>query len=257
MAVTTRYKGMLTTNSAGETHGRRSTTGFIFTLNGGPVSWARKHQATVATSTAEAEYVAAAIENKEALWLWKLLLALGATGGDVPMGEENQSCLALVNNHDAARRTKHVDLACHMIRDYQARGDVASYFLPSAECRRTGSQSRCRRRLSRLLWLPSGTVKTWARLRVLPTLATPCWENAEAPWRHWKRPVAQPRFCGCSLLHRCCGPVLAVVGFATVHLRGDGHGAQLRGASTRRTAGWDRPGALRRNSGRPVAQLQV
>jgi len=87
----------------------------------------------VATSTAEAEYVAAAMATKEALWLRKLLSVLGVDGGAVPMGEDNQSCLALVNNPEATGRTKHVDVAFHMVRDYQARGEVAFYFLPSAE----------------------------------------------------------------------------------------------------------------------------
>ena len=49
------------------------------------------------------------------------------------MEKDNQSCLALVNNPEATGRTKHVDVAYHMVRDYQARGDVAFYFLPSAE----------------------------------------------------------------------------------------------------------------------------
>lgn len=34
---------------------RRSTSGFIFMLNGGPVSWRSKKQATVALSSTEAE----------------------------------------------------------------------------------------------------------------------------------------------------------------------------------------------------------
>jgi len=60
-------------------------------------------------------------------------LALGVDGGAVPMGEDNQSCLALVNNPEATGRTKQVDVAYHMVREYQARGDLTSYFLPSAE----------------------------------------------------------------------------------------------------------------------------
>ena len=113
--------------------GRRSTTSFIFTLNVGPISWASKRQSTVATSTAEAEYVVAAMATKEALWLRKLLVALGVDGGAVPMGEDNQSCLALVNNPEATGRTKHVDVAYHMNRDYQARGDVALNLPPRDE----------------------------------------------------------------------------------------------------------------------------
>jgi len=77
--------------------------------------------------------MAAAMATKEALWLRKLLMALGVDGGAVSMGEDNKSCLALVNNPEATGRTKHVDVAYHMVRDYQARGDAAFYFLPIAE----------------------------------------------------------------------------------------------------------------------------
>ena len=87
----------------------------------------------MATSTADAEYVAAAMATKEALWLRKLLVALGVDGRAVPMGEDNHSCLALVNNPEAKGRTKDVFVVYHVVRDYQARGDVAFYHLPSAE----------------------------------------------------------------------------------------------------------------------------
>jgi len=126
-------QGYVDADWAGDVDGRPSTTGFIFTVSGGPVEWASKRQATVATSTAEAEYVAAAMATKEALWLRKLLGVLGVDGQAVPMGEDNQSCLSLINNPEATGRTKHVDVAYHMVRDYQTRGDVAFYFLPSAE----------------------------------------------------------------------------------------------------------------------------
>jgi len=77
--------------------------------------------------------VAAAMATKESLWLRKLLSALGGDGGAVPVGKDNKSCLALGNNPEATGRTKHVDVAYHMVYNYQARGDVAFYFLPSVE----------------------------------------------------------------------------------------------------------------------------
>jgi len=82
-------QGYVDADWAGDVDGRRSTTGFIFTVNGGPVAWASKRQSTVATSTAEAEYVAAAMATKKALWLRKLLGVLGVDGQAVPMGEDN------------------------------------------------------------------------------------------------------------------------------------------------------------------------
>jgi len=111
-------QGYVDADWAGDIDGRRSTTGFIFTLNGGPITWESKRQSTVATLTAEAKYEAAAMATKEALWLRRLLLALSVVSGAVPMGEDNQSCLALVNNPEATGRTKHVDVAYHMVRDY-------------------------------------------------------------------------------------------------------------------------------------------
>ena len=42
--------------------------------------------------------MAAAMATKEALWLRKLLSALVVYGGAGLIGEDNQACLALVNN---------------------------------------------------------------------------------------------------------------------------------------------------------------
>jgi len=103
---------------AGDVDGCRSTTRFISTVNSGPVAWASKRLATVAASTAEAENVAAAMATKEAPWLHKLLGVLGVDDQADPMEEDNQSCLALINNPEATGRTKHVEVAYHMVRDY-------------------------------------------------------------------------------------------------------------------------------------------
>ena len=126
-------QGYVAADWAGDVDVRRSTTGFIFTVNGGSVAWERKRQSTVATFTAEAEHVAAAMATKKALWLRKLLGVLDVDGEAVLMGEDNQPCLALINNSAATGRTNHVDFAYHTVRDYQTRRDVAFYFLPSAK----------------------------------------------------------------------------------------------------------------------------
>jgi len=71
--------------------------------------------------------------TKEALWLRKLPSTLGVNGRAVPMGEDNQACLALVKNPKATGRTKHVDVAYHIVRDYAACEEVTVYFLPSVD----------------------------------------------------------------------------------------------------------------------------
>ena len=56
---------------------RKSTSGYVFTLGGGAVSWKSVKQRCVADSTMEAEYVAASEAAKEAVWLKKFLQDLG------------------------------------------------------------------------------------------------------------------------------------------------------------------------------------
>ncbi len=59
-------KGFSDSDWASDHASRKSTSGFVFMLNGGPVSWYSKRQATVALSSREAEYVALILAAKEA-----------------------------------------------------------------------------------------------------------------------------------------------------------------------------------------------
>jgi hypothetical protein len=46
---------------------RKSTTGFVFFINQGPISWSSHHQSLITTFTAETEYVALFAAGKEAV----------------------------------------------------------------------------------------------------------------------------------------------------------------------------------------------
>lgn len=50
--------GFVDSDYAGDLDKRRSTTGYVFTCGGGPVSWRSMLQAVTALSTTEAEYMA-------------------------------------------------------------------------------------------------------------------------------------------------------------------------------------------------------
>eukprot|EP00168_Porphyra_purpurea_P007201 TRINITY_DN1892_c0_g1_i2.p1 TRINITY_DN1892_c0_g1~~TRINITY_DN1892_c0_g1_i2.p1 ORF type:complete len:307 (+),score=35.93 TRINITY_DN1892_c0_g1_i2:2413-3333(+) len=83
---------------AGDVESRRSTSGWLFMINGAPISWQSRRQPMVSTSTTEAEYLAAAAAAKEALWLRKLLADLGEPLRPVRIAEDNTACLSLINN---------------------------------------------------------------------------------------------------------------------------------------------------------------
>ena len=47
---------------------------YVFTINGGAVSWKSSKQETVTDSTTEAEYIAALEAAKEGVWIRKFLI---------------------------------------------------------------------------------------------------------------------------------------------------------------------------------------
>lgn len=110
---------------AGDIDTRRSTTGYVFTIGGGAVSWSSKVQPTVALSTAEAEYMAASSAAREALWLRKLMIDLGRPCvGPVLINCDNQATLKLLVNPIVSSRSKHIDVLHHFVRERIARGEV-------------------------------------------------------------------------------------------------------------------------------------
>ncbi|TPX55991.1 DNA-directed DNA polymerase, partial [Powellomyces hirtus] len=97
---------------------RRSTSGYVFMLNGAAISWKSQRQKSTALSTAEAEYIALAECAKEALWIQGLLSELSATEQTaVLIYEDNQAAIKLAANPTHHQRTKHIDVRYHFLRD--------------------------------------------------------------------------------------------------------------------------------------------
>ncbi|XP_028094514.1 uncharacterized protein LOC114294600 [Camellia sinensis] len=69
--------GYVDLDYAGDLDKRRSTTGYLFTLAKGLVSWRSTLQSTVVLFTTEAEYMAVTEVFKEASWLHRLIEDLG------------------------------------------------------------------------------------------------------------------------------------------------------------------------------------
>ena len=81
---------------AGDINDRKSTSGYLFKIGGGAVSWRSKKQTNVALSTAEAEYMALASAAQEAIWLRQLNSELNHPSSSATViHEDNQSAISI------------------------------------------------------------------------------------------------------------------------------------------------------------------
>ncbi|KAL6342786.1 hypothetical protein AAG906_016621 [Vitis piasezkii] len=113
---------------AGDHDTRGSTTGYVFMLGSGAISWCSKRQPTVSLSTTEAEYRAAAMAAQESTWLIRLMNDLHQlVDYAVPLYYDNQSAVRLAENPVFHARTKHVEVHYHFIRE-KSEDQVADLF---------------------------------------------------------------------------------------------------------------------------------
>ncbi|KAL3849434.1 hypothetical protein ACJIZ3_011316 [Penstemon smallii] len=109
---------------AGDLDKSKSTTGYVFTLAGGAVSWVSKLQSIVATSTTEAEYVAATQASKKAIWLQMLLEEIEHKQENIALFCDSQSALHLAKNPAFHSKTKHIRVQYHFVREKVEEGSV-------------------------------------------------------------------------------------------------------------------------------------
>ncbi|KAD3640229.1 hypothetical protein E3N88_29452 [Mikania micrantha] len=112
---------------------RKSTSGGCQFLGNCLVSWQSKKQTSVATSTAEAEYIAAASCTSQILWLQNQLLDYGIKESKTPLLMDSASALCIVKNPVQHSRTKHIEIRHHFIRDCFEKGLIDPKFVPSAD----------------------------------------------------------------------------------------------------------------------------
>ncbi len=98
----------------------RSTTGFIFILNGGSASCCSRRQRTVASYSCQAEYMAANETAKEAIWIRNLQdeLGLAPLTQPVPIHCDNQGAVKVVRDPVFHSRMKHIPIIYHETREF-------------------------------------------------------------------------------------------------------------------------------------------
>lgn len=119
---------------ANDTMSRKSIGGFASMLAGGLISWQSKQQSLVATSTTEAELLAASSATREVLWLRKLSQDAGVPCPlPTVIWEDNDAATAIATNPIHHERTKHYDVAQLFVRERVAMGDVTLKRCASAD----------------------------------------------------------------------------------------------------------------------------
>ena len=120
---------------AGDIESRRSTSGYAFMMSGGCISWRSKKQRTVALSSTEAEYMALSEATQEAVWLKVFLCELGEMASDdaIKIYEDNQGSIALAKNPEFHKRTKHIDIRYHFVREKVEEGEVVLQYVSTTD----------------------------------------------------------------------------------------------------------------------------
>lgn len=123
---------------AGDVDDRKSVTGHVFMLGGGPVTWVSHKQRCVATSTTESEYIALSEASKQGQWIRALLIELNRPtylGKRLvaPIRSDNMGCIAIAKDPVAHSRTKHIDVRYHYVRELISHGKTTVDYIPSGD----------------------------------------------------------------------------------------------------------------------------
>lgn len=117
---------------AGDADDRKSCSGNVITLAGGPISWKSRKQASIALSTMEAEYAALSEVARETVYIKRLFIHMGFIDyvkSPIDVFCDNQSAINLSKNAVYHKRSKHIDICFHYTRDLVEKGEIVIHYL--------------------------------------------------------------------------------------------------------------------------------
>lgn len=131
-------KGFTDADWGGDPDDRRSTTGYVFFLQGGAVSRNVKKQPTVALSSCEAEYMALSRTIQDAMW-WNNLRSQIFKTEPINIFCDTQSAISIASNGSNNPRTKHVSIRYHFVNESLQQGTVKLGYVSTNEQPADGS----------------------------------------------------------------------------------------------------------------------
>ena len=113
-------KGYSDADFAGDKDDRKSTSGYIFTLAGGAISWKSSKQSTVASSTMYAEFIACFEATGQAIWLKKFvpdLKVVDCIHKPLKMYCDNQPAVFYAHNNKSSNAAKTIEIRYYVVKD--------------------------------------------------------------------------------------------------------------------------------------------
>ena len=99
---------------------RKSTSGYIFTLVGGAISWKSSKQMITASSTMQAEFIACYEATGQAVWLKNFIPGLRVVDSiSRPLTSycDNELVVFYTSNNKSSGAVKHIDIKCYVVKD--------------------------------------------------------------------------------------------------------------------------------------------
>ena len=115
----------------------KATSGYVFTLGGGAVSWKSCKQTILTRSTMEAELTALDTATVEAEWLRELLMDLPMVEKPIPpilMNCDNQTVIVKINNSkDNMKSSRHVKSRLKSVRKLRNSGVITLDYIQTSK----------------------------------------------------------------------------------------------------------------------------
>ncbi|RVW91534.1 Retrovirus-related Pol polyprotein from transposon TNT 1-94 [Vitis vinifera] len=119
---------------AGDLEDQKSTSGYVFLLSSGAISWSSKKQPVVSLSTTEAEFIAATSCACQAVWLKRVLGKLDQNQSRSCVIQcDSSAAIKLSKNPVMHGRSKHIDVHFHFLRDLTKDGSVEFEYCDTQE----------------------------------------------------------------------------------------------------------------------------
>ena len=99
---------------------RKSTSGYVFTLTGGAISWKSSKQTVTASSTMYAEFVACYEATGQVNWLKKFMLVLKVVDDihkPLKLYYDNEPAVTYAYNNRSSNAAKHIDIKFYVVKD--------------------------------------------------------------------------------------------------------------------------------------------